>query len=437
MRSRSLAIRPIGQEHIRMKTKKIWILNHYATNSYFNKGGRHFSFAKQLKENGYEPLIFCAQTRHNNPHYVDLGGKRATLLSREEIPYLFIKTSLYSSNGLQRIRNMVDFYRNLFPVAKDIAASQGKPDLILASSVHPLTLVAGIKIARKLAVPCICEVRDLWPESLVAYGSLKKDSLFAKALYRGEKWIYKNADRLIFTMEGGKDYITDQRWDLENGGPVDLNKVHHINNGVDLKQFQFNQAHSLIKDQDLEDETHFKVIYTGSIRKVNNVGKIVKTAELIAKKGYPGIKFLIYGEGTEKASLEKYCKAQGIQNVIFKGVVDKNKIPYILSRSDLNIMIFQQSELKKYGASLNKMFEYFASGKPTISDCEFGYDLIKRYECGITVDNADLETLANSIIKFYEMPTEKYSSYCNNAIEAAHDYDFQVLAKKLEKAFSF
>ena len=65
-------------------------------------------------------------------------------------------------------------------MAKEYAKSNGKPDIILASSVHPFTLVAGIKIAKKFGVPCICEVRDLWPESIVAYGALKKRSMIAK-----------------------------------------------------------------------------------------------------------------------------------------------------------------------------------------------------------------------------------------------------------------
>jgi len=47
-----------------MNKKRIWLINHYATNMYFNKGGRHYWFAKNLLENGYVPTVFCANTRH-------------------------------------------------------------------------------------------------------------------------------------------------------------------------------------------------------------------------------------------------------------------------------------------------------------------------------------------------------------------------------------
>lgn len=418
-----------------MHKKKIWIMNHYATNMYFNKGGRHYWFAEKLIEEGYEPTIFCANTRHNSDEVIKILKGKYVINVMENISYVFIKTINYKGNNIKRILNMFSFYRNLIPVSKEYAKIYGKPDIILASSVHPLTLLAGIKIAKKFGIPCICEIRDLWPESIVAYGFLKRTSVIAKILYKVEKWIYKKADKLVFTMEGGKDYIANQGWDKENGGTIDLSKVYHINNGVDLGAFDNNKKRYKIIDRDLEDVNSFKVVYAGSIRLVNNVKKIIDAAQVIKEKGYTNIKFMIYGEGTEKEHLEKYCNENKINNVTFKGFVNKKYIPYILSKCNLNILHFEQNSLKKYGASLNKMFEYFASGRPTVSDCEFGYDLIKKYKCGIVVDNANAEQLSQAIVKFYEMPENEYNVYCKNAINAAKDYDYKVLTQKLIELF--
>ena len=78
-----------------------------------------------------------------------------------------IKARKYQGNGKQRVLNMVDFYRNVKKAAVEFAKKNAKPDIIYASSVHPLALVAGIQLAKKFGVKCICEVRDLWPESIV------------------------------------------------------------------------------------------------------------------------------------------------------------------------------------------------------------------------------------------------------------------------------
>lgn len=411
--------------------KKVWLWNHYATDMYENQGGRHYWLAENLIKSDFNVTIFCANTYHNKLKYIDTGTKKYKINIKNNIPFVFVKTANYNGNGIQRIKNMIMFYMNLFSISQEYAKIYGKPDIILASSVHPLTLVAGIKIAKKFGIQCICEVRDLWPESLVAYGALKNNSIIAKLLYQGEKWIYKKADKLIFTMEGGKDYIKEKKWDKENGGPVDINKIHHINNGVDLQVFNYNKEKYAFKDEDLENKFTFKVIYTGSIRLVNNVKSIINVASKVNNHS-DNIKFLIYGEGNDRKNLENYCLDNNINNVIFKGYVEKRKIPYILSKSDLNIIHFEQNKLKKYGASLNKMFDYFASGKPIISDCEFGYDLITRYKCGMVIDNAKDIELANAIIQFSNMKKDEYNEYCKNAYRAAKDFDFTVLTQKLE-----
>lgn len=417
--------------------KNIWIFNHYATNMYKDQNGRHYSFAKYLLENSYQPTIFCSSANHNSDENYIQGNEIFISDKVNNIPFVFIKTPNYAGNGILRIKNMFVFYKNLFPSVKEFSKLHGKPDVIIASSVHPLTCIAGIKIAKKFGVPCICEIRDLWPESLVEYGLIKRTNLFTKLMYMGEKWIYRKADRIIFTMEGGRDYIIEQGWDLESGGPIDVQKVCHINNGVDLDAFHFYRENETFEDPDLMEPGMFKVVYAGSIRKANNVKKIVDIAHEIQQKSYENIKFLVYGRGPEREQLEQYCKDKEIRNVTFKGYIDKNKIPFLLSNSNLNIMHIENTKLKKYGASLNKMFEYFASGKPTISDCEFGYDLMKKYQCGIVLDNASKEELANAIIELSNPNHEQYEVYCQNALSAAADYDFKVLTGKLEELLNF
>ena len=46
-----------------------------------------------------------------------------------------------------------------------------------------------------------------------------------------EKCLYQKADEIVFSMEGGKDYIIEKGWDLESGGKIDLKKVR-ISSGV-------------------------------------------------------------------------------------------------------------------------------------------------------------------------------------------------------------
>ncbi len=321
---------------------------------------------------------------------------------------------------------MLMFYKNLFSVSKQYAKDNRKPDLILASSVHPLTMVAGIQIAKKFKIPCICEVRDLWPESIIAYGMLKKESLIAKLLYKGERWIYKNADSIIMTWEGGREYIINKGWDKL----IDLKKIEHISNGVVIDTYDRNSKEYKISDPDLDDINYKNIIYTGSIRKVNNLGLLLDVAKLIKQKGNNDIRFIIYGSGNEKEMLEKRCKEENIENLIFKGRVEKKYIPYILKNSYANILHNSSTSLDKYGQSQNKLFEYLAAGNCIIQTYTTGYSILDKYQCGISAKTQNSEEISKIIIDICN-DKEKARFFGENARKASYDFDFERLTEKL------
>ncbi|KGX89959.1 glycosyl transferase [Pontibacillus halophilus JSM 076056 = DSM 19796] len=407
----------------------MWIFNHYATYQYKNGAGRHYWFAENLKKMGYDVTIFCANTHHNSNEFVEIrNGKFETDLLND-IPFVFVKTTSAIGNGLDRIKNMFLFYKNLFSVAKSYIKLKNKPDLILASSVHPLTMVAGIQLARKLNIPCICEVRDLWPEAIFSYGKLKESSFLGKALIKGEHWIYKNSDAMIFTKEGDTDYIKERKWDIEQHGEIDLNKCFYINNGLDLKAFEESIDLNQLEDEDLSSNS-FNVVYVGAIRPVNNVGKLLDTAKLL--KSRSDIKFLIYGNGNELESIRHRVENEGLDNVKVKGHVDRKYIPYILSKSSVNILNYSQKQYNwSRGNSSNKLFEYMASGKPIVSTVKMGYSPLQQYNCGIELENGSPEELKGAILTIKDLSSKEYNELGLNAKNGSRNFDFQVHTNKL------
>lgn len=412
--------------------KKIWILNHYAGSMFREKGGRHYWFATELKKRGYEPIVFCCNIDHSTGELIcDEDSLWKECLTENDIPFVFIRSISYRGNGLKRIVNMLLFAINLFFVAKKYAKVNGKPDVILASSVHPFTVVAGQYLARSICVPCVCEIRDLWPESIVAHNVSSTKNIFVKYLYKLENRIYARADKIIFTMEGGKEYIVEKGWSLSQGGKIDLNKVFHINNGVDLELFRDNVAQYKISDEDLQRTDSFKVVYAGTIRKANQVEKLVQVAECLRQKNENNIKILIWGDGDCKDYIHEMISEKELSNIVLKGKVSKKEIPYILSQSDLNVFILPNLPLYKYGISLNKMFEYFASGKPVLASGKPGYSIIDKFECGKSLEEFDAYSMAEEIVSFANMSAEKYSGYCKASIKAARSYDYSELTNQL------
>lgn len=405
--------------------RNVWIWNHYATNMFEDQGGRHYWFAENLVQKGYKPSIFCASTNHFTGDNVDTGGRKYIRKSVNDIPFLFVNTPDYKGNSKRRILNLVAFYRNLYPVARQYA-KLSMPDVIVASSVHPLTLVAGIKVARRLSVPCICEVRDLWPESLVAYGILGREDFVSKLMYCGEKWIYKNADSIIMTWEGGRDYIADRGWSRD----INLEKVSHISNGVDLASFDKNREMYQIRDADLHDKRFKNVVYAGSIRKVNNLGLLLDTAKIIQNKGHNDIRFLVYGSGDESEVLEQRCKDEGIGNVVFKGRVEKKYIPSILTQACVNILHNSSTSLDQYGQSQNKFFEYLAAGRCIVQTYTTGYNICEGENCGLSAPVQRPEEIAKVVILACSDANAR-ELMGRNARRIASRYDFVNLTDRL------
>jgi glycosyltransferase involved in cell wall biosynthesis len=89
-----------------------------------------------------------------------------------------------------------------------------------------------------------------------------------------------------------------------------------------------------------------------------------------------------------------------ITNVKMKGSVNKKFIPYILSKSSVNILNSSQSLYNwARGSSCNKLFEYMASGKPVISTIKTGYSTIEKYNCGVELNACTPEELAKEILR--------------------------------------
>lgn len=407
---------------------KVWLINHYSAHMEKDRAGRHYWFAKELKNRGYSVTVFGASR----------GPLSSTSCYQEsngcEVPFVIIKTRQSADNGAGRIKEWFDFYIHLFPAAKKYAEQYEKPDVIIASSVHPLTMIAGIQLAKRFKIPCICEVRDLWPEAIFRVGRTREDHLLGKLLVKGEHWIYKKSDAMIYTKEGDIDYIKEKSWNKEQGGDIDLDKCYYINNGVDLDDFDKRIETEQLKDRDLLDPEKFNITYTGTIRPVNNVGNILDCALFIKDiDQYNDIQFLIYGDGMEFEKLRKRVDEENISNVKLKGRVDRKFVPFILSRSSVNILNYSSTQYNwSRGNSSNKLFEYMASGKPILSTVKMGYSIIEKYQCGTEIANDTPKALAEAVIGFYRMPKEEYERMAGNARSGAQDFDFKKLTDKLE-----
>ena len=169
----------------------------------------------------------------------------------------------------------------------------------------------------------------------------------------------------------------------------------------------------------------FKVVYVGSIRKVNNLGLLLDAARKVRNKK---VIFLIWGSGDELEMLKSRVVNERISNVIFKGYVEKKYIAYITQKADLNLIHNNPSSIFKYGISFNKLFDYLASGKPSLTTFPCKYNPAVYEGAGVDVVSATPTEIAKTIDQLSIMDLTEYKL---RAKEAAKKYDYKSLSMRL------
>lgn len=396
----------------------IWLINHYAVLPRYYPLARTTNFAKYLMRMGHTVTIFAASSVHNSDANLITDGALYREETVDDIHYVYVRCRTYNGNGIQRIINMFEFPRRL----KWVCDRFPKPDAVLASSATPPACMAGLKLAKQYGARAVAEISDLWPLSFVDYGLISARNPVLIPMYAYEKRMYKVADAVIFTMEGAYDYIKERGWEKD----IPRDKVHYINNGVDLEAFRYNREHFWLEDPDLDDPDTIKIVYTGSIRLTNGVGALVDTAKQVTN---PKIKFLVWGDGDQLSGLRRKVLDEGIGNVVFKGRVEKKYIPSIVSRADYNLVDCVDSGVFRFGISPNKLFDYFAAGKPVLMCLQAKYNPAEQFSCGLICESP--EKLGELLEKIPTLSKDEYDALSQGAVTAAREYDFRNLTRKL------
>lgn len=399
---------------------KIWLINHYAVPPKYYPLARPTLFAKNLIKMGHKVRIFAASTVHNSDLNLITDGSKWRDEVVDGVSYTYIYCKNFKGNGARRFLNLLEFAWKLPKVTKHYDA----PDAIVSTSMPPPSCAVGLWLAKhRYHCKAVAEIADLWPESLISHGMAGRYHPLVLVLRRLEKWMYKTADRIVFTMGGAYKYIEDQGWTRA----VPKGKVRFINNGVDLDEYNDDIKNEQFADPDLDEQNTYKIVYTGSLRPANKqILALFDAIALMQGEEFEDCRFLIYGKGELEEQLQTLCKEKGYRNVRIKGVVAKKKIPYVLSKCNLNILNCVADSVLKYGGSQNKMFEYLASGNPTISAESGAYSVVGMEKVGVARNFKDA---ADFVVAIREMRMHPVSR--QHILDVAKKYDFGKLTNDL------
>ncbi len=404
--------------------KTLWILNHYAKSPDMPGGTRHFDLASELVKKGHDVTIFASGFDHGTHRYTKIKPEeKMKVEAYDGVRFVWINTFPYSGNDWRRVVNMISYGWRVLGCGRGIP----KPDVVVGSCVHPLAVLAGWWLSRRHKAKFIFEVRDLWPQTLIDMGGIKKNSLQAKVLYALEKFMYERAEKIIVLLPYAKEYIVSRG--------ISPEKVFWLPNGVNLDRFD----HPSPLDPESEVakaferyRDRFKVVYTGAHGPANGLEVMLKAASIVQDKGL-GIHFFFIGDGPEKNNLIQKANEMYLNNVSFLPPISKAQVPSLLSIADLLVHTIKKVDVLRYGMSPNKMYDYLASAKPIVTSIEAKNNPVVESNAGIAVEPENPKALADAIIEIYNMPEEKRKEFGMNGRRYVEQYhSTKILAEKLE-----
>lgn len=291
-------------------------------------------------------------------------------------------------------------------------------DLVIATST-PLTVgYPALRIKRKLNVPYIFEVRDLWPEVPIQMGALKSPVLKKLARWFEER-IYKNAVHVVALSPGMQDGVVKY---------IPAAKTSMIPNMAKIDEFwPRSKNEELISGVGLKKES-FKIIHFGSLGLANGADYIMKAAAEL--KDNKDIEFVFAGGGSTEEALKAQCRTLGLNNVHFIGKFPLAQIAEIVNFCDVSVVTFLDLPIL-YTNSPNKLFDSLSAGKPIIvNSAGWTKELVEKENCGYFVHPERPEELAQRILYLKSSPDELARLGNNARVLAETKYDKSILCGK-------
>ena len=230
-------------------------------------------------------------------------------------------------------------------------------DVVVATS-PPLVVALPAWVASRLQfrrTPWVFEVRDLWPESAVTTGVLKRGGALTRLLYALERWSCHSAEHVNVLTPAFRE-------DLLRRGLVSAERIGVIPNGADLDHFRPAPPDKELR-RSLGWDDRFVVLYSGAHGRANSIGQLVDAAELLRDRS--DILIACVGDGPERERWQNEARRRGLANIRFHGAVPKERMPAFVNACDVGAAVLQKNPtfLTVYP---NKVFDYMACAKPVL-----------------------------------------------------------------------
>lgn len=263
------------------------------------------------------------------------------------------------------------------------------PDILHAHS-PVLNGVAALRVARRLGIPLVYEVRAFWEDAAVDHGTSKENSLRYKATRALETYVLRRADAVTTICTGLQNEIVARG--------IAHEKVTVIPNAVDLEHFTVNG----VPDQVLMEKLNLKgkhiLGFIGSFYAYEGLPLLLQALPGILRL-VPDVRVLLVGGGVQEDALKQLAMDLGIADkVIFTGRVPHDQVQRYYDLVDIFVYPRLSMRLTELVTPL-KPLEAMAQGRLVVASDVGGHkELIKHGETGYLFCAGNVDSLTDTIL---------------------------------------
>ncbi len=338
------------------------------------------NLARHFVESGHSVTVFTAMPNYPQgrifPGYGGLYHK-----SKQEGADV-IRTFIYPTNSPKMVARLSNYFSFVLSSAAIGCFALGTPDYLLVESPPLFLGMSAFWLSRLKSTKLIFNVSDLWPESAVQLGVIRRSSLGFRVSQALEGFCYRKA--WLVTGQS-KSILRDIT------GRFSKVRTFHLSNGADTSLFQpdsGSQGSAWLKKKDGE----FIAAYVGLHGLAQGLDQILAAAELSPTAE---IRLVFVGDGPCKRDLQANAKQRGLKNVEFLDAQPAGNIPSLLTDIDALLVT-----LKHHipGAVPSKLYEAMAMAKPVVLVGEGeAADIVRESDAGIVVEPGDIRGLAAAL----------------------------------------
>jgi len=397
----------------------ILFLSHYFPPEVNAPASRTFEHCRQWVRDGHRvTVVTCAP---NHPRGKVYPGYRNRLYAREEkdgITIIRVWTYVTANEGfLKRTLNYVSYMATAIVAAPFIQ----KADIVISTSPQFFNGLAGYVVSRMKRAPWVLEIRDLWPESILAVGAIKNPFII-HLLEWLELFAYRQADRIVPVTDAFQRYI--------EGKGIPKEKISVIKNGADLTLYKPVTGTNRLAES-LGVQGKFVAAYLGTHGMAHHLETVLYAAQRLRE--YPDIVLILAGDGAERQRLAALRNELGLDNVLMLDQQPKEQMPWLWALSDVSLILLKKSDLFKTVIP-SKIFESMAMEKPIILGVEGeSADIVRAADSGYCIEPENAEELADRLLQLRESEDLRRRFGRNGRIHVRAHYDRLVLARRFEE----